>query len=117
MKRNILFLLIAALAFAGCRSDDAPVYEPEYFDYSNCGAGMNNDARCGAMGPHDDVQMIQYSTPNGNDLRVETSRHVVQIDGQPNKKYDYYIWAGEKTYADDPDIIIQDGTASVLIEQ
>ena len=101
MKRNILFLIVAALAFAGCRSNDAPVTDAEPVECINCG----------------DVQMVKYSTPNGNDLKLETTRHVVQIDGQPGKQYDYYIWMGEKSYDDAPDLIISDGQTSVLVEE
>ena len=124
MKRNTLFLLLAVLAVAGCRqgyryddgiqyvSGDEPVVE-QYCGNPGCSrcAASGAVANCGAG-----QQVIRYSTPNGNDLRVETSKHVLQIDGQPDKKYDYYIWAGDKTYADDPDVVI-DGVSSVMVEQ
>ena len=98
MKRSTLFLLIATAAVAGCRSNDAPV---EYNDCINCG----------------DVNVVQYSMPNGNDLKLETAHHVIEIAAQPGKQYDYYVWTGEKTYADDPDLVIQDGAPSVLINK
>ena len=98
MKKNILFLLVAVAAVAGCRSNDAPV------DNADC-------IKCG------DVNMVQYSMPNGNDLKLETAHHVIQIDAQPGKQYDYYVWTGEKSYSDDPDLVVQDGAASVLIEE
>lgn len=101
MKRNILFLMIATLAFAGCRSNDAPVNNIEYDDCINC-AG---------------VQMVKYSMPNGNDLKLETDHHVIEIEAVPGKSYDYYVWTGEKTYDDDPDLVIQDGNASVLVAE
>jgi len=101
MKRNILFLLIAAIAVAGCRSNDAPVDEQPVVDCIDCGG----------------VNRVEYSMPKGNDLKLETAHHVIQIDGQPGKQYDYYVWTGEKTYADDPDIVVQDGTAAVLVEE
>ena len=97
MKRNILFLLVAAFAFAGCRSNDAPV---EYDDCINC----------------DGANVVQYSMPNGNDLKLETAHHVIEIQAQPGKQYDYYVWTGEKSYNDDPDLVVQDGVASVLVE-
>ena len=103
MKRNILFLLVAALAFAGCRSDyeyaDAPVYESA--DCVNCG----------------NVNVVEYSMPHGNDLKLETAHHVIQIDGKPGRSYDYYVWTGEKTYDDAPDIVVQNGNASVLVSE
>lgn len=103
MKRNILFLLVAAIAVAGCRSGNGPID----------GADANN-ADCVNC---DGVNRVEYSMPNGNDLKLETAHHVIQIDGRPGKQYDYYVWTGEKTYADDPDIVVQDGTAAVLVEE
>ena len=101
MKKNILFLLVAAAAIAGCRSNDAPVDNVDVIDCVNC----------------DGVNMVQYSMPNGNDLKLETVHHVIEIQAQPGKQYDYYVWTGEKSYSDDPDLVVQDGEASVLIEQ
>lgn len=100
MKRNILFLLIAAVAVAGCRSG-VLVDNGEYADCINCAAD----------------NMVEYSMPNGNDLKLETAHHVIKIDGQPGKQYDYYVWTGDKTYDDAPDIIVQDGVAAVLVEE
>ncbi|MBR2285900.1 MAG: hypothetical protein IJ866_00335 [Alphaproteobacteria bacterium] len=101
MKKNILFLLIAAVAFAGCRSDDAPVDNGDYVDCIDCGT----------------VNMVEYSMPHGNDLKLETAHHVIQIDAVPGKTYDYYVWTGNKDYADDPDIIVNEGTAAVLVSE
>lgn len=101
MKRNILFLLIAALAVAGCWSDSAPVDNIEYDDCINC----------------DGTQMVKYSMPNGNDLKLETAHHVINVESQPGKQYDYYVWTGEKTYNDDPDLVVEDGVASVLVKE
>ena len=101
MKKNVLFLVIAALAFVGCRSSDAPVDNVEIVDCVNC----------------DGAQMVQYSMPNGNDLKLETAHHVIQVQAQPDKQYDYYIWTGDKGYSDDPDLIIQDGVASVRVAE
>ncbi len=92
---------MATIAIAGCRSNNAPVAEQPVVDCIDCGG----------------VNMVQYSMPNGNDLKLETAHHVIQIDAQPGKQYDYYVWTGEKTYADDPDIIVQEGNAAVLIEE
>jgi len=98
MKRNILFLLVAAFAVAGCRSDDAPV---EYADCINC----------------DGVNMVEYSMPNGNDLKLETAHHVIEVQAQSGKAYNYYVWTGDKSYDESPDLIIEDGVASVLVEE
>ena len=100
MKRNILFLLIGAFAVAGCQSNDAPV-EYEYAECINCG-GAN---------------MVEYSMPNGNDLKIETAHHVITVEAQPGKQYDYYVWTGDKTYDDDPDLVVQEGNASVLVAE
>ncbi len=54
--------------------------------------------------------------PNGNDLVLETKKRVLHIEAQPNKKYDYYVWTGDKSYEQDPDLIVQDGVAAVLAE-
>ena len=98
MKRNILFLLVAAFAVACCRSDYAQV---EYADCIHC----------------DGVNMVEYSMPNGNDLKLETAHHVIEIEAQPNKAYNYYVWTGDKSYDEDPDLIVEDGVASVLVEE
>jgi len=104
MRKNVLFLLIAAAAFAGCRSNDAPVDSGEYVEYADC-------VGCGG------VNRVEYSMPNGNDLKLETAHHVIKVDAQPGKQYDYYVWTGNKTYDDAPDIIVQDGSAAVLVEE
>ena len=101
MKRNVLFLLIAAAAFAGCRLNSSSVDGGEYIDCMDC----------------DDAGVIEYSMPNGNDLKLETAHHVISIEAQPGKQYDYYVWTGEKSYDDDPDLVVQDGVASVLVTE
>lgn len=98
MKRNILFLLIAAFAFAGCRSGNTPVADAENNGCLNC----------------DSEQTIKYSMPNGNDLMLETGHYILRVEAQPGKQYDYYVWTGEKTYDDDPDMIVQDGVTAIL---
>ena len=105
MKRNALFLLIAAFAFAGCRSDNAPVNN--YDDNVDIVECVNCDG----------ANMVEYSMPNGNDLKLETAHHVIEIQGQPGKQYDYYVWTGEKSYQDDPDLIVQDGVAAIRVEE
>lgn len=108
MKKNTLFLLLAGVALVACRSNNqAPAgYNEmvEVVEYDNC-------VNCGRPGE------VKYSMPRGNDLVLETSRHVIQIDAQPGVKYDYYVWTGDKSYADDPDLIVQEGVAAVLVEE
>ena len=52
--------------------------------------------------------------PNGNDLKLETDRHVVHVTADPNTNYAYYVWTGDKSYDDDPDIMVENGEAYVL---
>lgn len=61
-----------------------------------------------------ECSIIRYATPNGNDLMLETESHVIQITATPGTPYTYYVWAGNKTTSDDPDIIVDQGTAMVL---
>lgn len=94
MKRLNIFLMVALLA--GCQT--AP-----NADIDECVGECE--------------QTIKYSMPNGNDLMIETSSHVIQIEALPDVKYDYYVWVGDKETTEDPDIIIQDGNAMVLVEE
>lgn len=63
------------------------------------------------------VSDVAYSSPNGNDLRLETDHHVIQINGAPNSKYTYYVWTGGRTYDQEPDLIVEDGVSAVLVEE
>ena len=98
MKRLILFLLVASLA--ACQSA-TPV--DEYVDESVC------------VGT--DCAIIRYDMPNGNDLVLETAHHKIEIAAQPNIKYGYYVWAGDKETTDDPDMIVEDGNVMILVEE
>ena len=129
MKRNSLFLLVAALAIAGCCcdgyryddgieyvSDDGNVTE-QYVEVETVGEpGYLVSRGASDYDPYSGQQVIKYSTPNGNDLKVETSHHILKVEGVPNKSYDYYIWAGDKTYADEPDVVIQDAGPSLTVK-
>jgi ABC-type uncharacterized transport system auxiliary subunit len=105
MKQIIFALSGIALVLAGCQSTPTEVYEeypePEYV--SEC-AGS-------------DCAIVRYASPNGNDLVLETDHHVIQVSAQTNVPYKYYVWAGNKTTADDPDMIIQDGQTMILAEE
>lgn len=61
--------------------------------------------------------IVRYSAPNGNDLVLETDRHIIEIAAQPGTQYSYYVWAGDKDMSDDPDMIVQDGNAMVLTQE
>lgn len=91
MKKILLLLLVVLLA--ACRGttadvDDASV-NPECVG-SNC-------------------EIVRYSMPNGNDLVLETNQHVIQIEAKPDVKYAYYIWGGDKSTDEEPDLIIKNG--------
>lgn len=100
MKRIILPLMGVMMVLAGCQSssDEIIVEQPSIAD-----------ACAGAS-----CAVIRYSAPNGNDLLLETQKHVIQIAAQNDTPYSYYVWTGGKTTADDPDLIVEDGTAMVL---
>lgn len=106
MKRNIFALLALSAVLAGCQTG-------ETVDCSAC-------AQCNVVAPCENCianGAVQYSMPNGNDLVLETPKRIIHIEAQPNKKYDYYVWTGDKSYEQDPDLIVQDGTAAVLVEE
>ncbi|MBE6461418.1 MAG: hypothetical protein E7006_01070 [Alphaproteobacteria bacterium] len=102
MKKIFLPLLVLMLGLAGCQtsSDDFTVVSSDAEFESDC-IGAN-------------CAVIRFSSPNGNDLVLETSRHVIQIDAQPGVAYSYYVWAGDKDTTDDADLIVRDGQAMVL---
>lgn len=98
MKKLVLFLFVASLA--ACQS---ATQVEEYNDETTC-VGEN-------------CAIINYSMPNGNDLVLETAHHKIEIAAQPNVKYGYYVWAGDKDTSEDPDLVVEDGTAMVLVEE
>jgi hypothetical protein len=55
--------------------------------------------------------------PNGNDLVLETERHIIQIQAPADVKYSYRVWAGEKGVDSYPDLVVEDGQAMVLVEE
>lgn len=105
MKQIFLFLLIATVGLAGCRSASNDfVVETEDTEYAADCIGAN-------------CAIIHFSSPNGNDLILETDRHIIEIAAQPGVAYSYYVWAGDKETTDDADLIIHNGNAMVLIEE
>ncbi len=101
MKRIILPLLVLSCGLAGCQSanDEIIIAEPE----TEC-----IGRQC---------EKLKYSMPNGNDLVLETAHHVIEITAQPDTAYSYYVWTGGKGTESDPDLIVEDGTAMVLVEE
>ena len=98
MKRYIFAFLL--LGLTGCMSG-AP--DMEYVD-----APVECVGDCSGVG---------FSMPNGNDLRLETDHHIVRITAAPNTEYAYYVWTGDKTYDEQPDIVIEGGDAYVLTQE
>ncbi len=103
MKQILILpiLMGAMFALAGCQTaSDGVIVEQEMA--SEC---------IGA-----DCSIIRYATPNGNDLMLETDKHVIQITANPGTPYTYYVWAGNKTTSDDPDMVVDQGTVMVLTD-
>ena len=103
MRKKILPIMGLMLALAGCQSASDEMY------YDNMGMVNACDGS--------DCAVVQYSTPNGNDLVLEPAKHVVQIQAQPNVPYSYYVWTGGKSMDSDPDMIVQDGETMILVEE
>lgn len=98
MKRIILLpVIMGAMLLAGCQTTSERIVV-EQDDSAHC-----VDEQC---------RIIKHATSNGNDLMLETAQHVIQITAQPGTPYAYYVWAGDKTTADEPDMIIN-GTQQV----
>lgn len=106
MKKIILCLCVFALA--ACRRN-APV-DVRYVDEYDSQMPIIESRTTG-------VSDVAYSSPNGNDLRLETDHHVIQINAAPNSKYTYYVWTGGRTYDQDPDLIVEDGVSAVLVDE
>ena len=90
------------MMLAGCQSSSDEVIIEQPNSITDC-VGAN-------------CAVVRYSAPNGNDLVLETNKHIIEIQAQSGTPYSYYVWAGNKTTADDPDLILEDGTAMVLVD-
>lgn len=128
MTRKILFLLFGTVAIAACQqntpryvNDDVITYE-QFLGYvpdpaTLCQSGRDGtqcvSPRAGAMPAQNAVKVA----PDGGNLYMETDKYVIEIQGNPTKKYNYYIWTGNATYDDAPDVIVNDGVPSVLVQQ
>jgi len=114
MKLNNIFLSFLLIGLAACHSDNAA--RPEYVEYADTIEYTDvaypqitdcSDNRAGT---------VKYSIPRDGDLTLETRHHVIQIQGRPEQQYSYYVWTGDKSYSDDPDMIVEDGNVMVLQE-
>ena len=105
MKKIVLPLLVMMLGLAGCRSasDDFTIMSTDSEFASEC-IGAN-------------CAVIHFSSPNGNDLVLETDKHVIEITAQPGVAYSYYVWAGDKETTEDADLILHDGQAMILVDE
>lgn len=103
MKQIILPMMGLMMILAGCQSSSDDVYT-EQPNIANACAGAN-------------CAVVRYASPNGNDLVLETDKHIIEIQAPTDTPYSYYVWAGDKDVADDPDLIVEDGKSMVLIEE
>lgn len=111
MKRNIISLFVLSGILAACAPHGgAPM---EYVEYADDVEYQTVVVPC-ATDDTASVSEIKYSVPRDGDLTLETRHHVIQIQGAPNTEYEYRVWAGDKNYTDDPDLIVDDGNIMVL---
>ncbi|MBD5400958.1 hypothetical protein HDR61_04440 [bacterium] len=111
-----IFLLAALVGLTGCHRDYQYMPETEYVEYIDV-VDQDNGApipECTA----DDIPsgQVKYSVPRDGDLTLETRHHIIQVQGAPGTEYEYRVWAGDKSYNDDPDLIVSDGNIMVLQE-
>ena len=101
MNKIILPFMVIMLTLAGCQMS------------SNDASNTDSVPVC----VDSECTIVRYSAPNGNDLVLETPKHIIQIAAQSGTPYSYYVWAGDKATTDDPDLVVQDGEAMVLVEE
>ncbi|MDW2958552.1 MAG: hypothetical protein R8M37_01955 [Alphaproteobacteria bacterium] len=102
MTKKILPFMVFVLALAGCQTTyDEVIVEP--------------DAQMDCVGAN--CEIVRYDSPNGNDLVLETDRHIIQIVANPGTKYSYQVWTGGKDTSTEPDLVVRDGNAMVLVEE
>lgn len=114
MRKNIISLFVVSCVLAACASHDAPVEYVEYAEYTD---DIEYQPVITPYQTAPAVSTIKYSVPRDGDLTLETRHHIIQIQGDTNKEYEYHVWAGDKTYAHDPDLIVTDDNIMVLKEE
>ncbi len=104
-KLNLLFLV--AITMAAChRASDDFVVDNMYYESDTV------------------VEYVQPVRPAvsaatriganlDRDLVVETNNHIIQMVGEPDKKYEYRVWIGDTDVNADPDVIVNRGTVMV----
>ena len=93
MKRKILPFMGLMLTLAACQSASKDIVLEVPKNPADCDGGH--------------CQVIRYASPNSNDLVLETSRHIIQIDAETDTPYSYYIWTGDKNTSEEPDLILE----------
>jgi hypothetical protein len=101
MKKLIL-PLAGMMILAGCRSSSNEIIEEQNIPDSCTGTNCT---------------VVRVESPNGNDLVLETDRHIIEIQAPADIPYSYYVWTGDKKVSDDPDLIVEDGKSMVLVEE
>ena len=115
MQKHII--LLSTLFIAACSAPqpqymyaDVPAYDTGDIEYQ-----CNNCANAVVDAPTP-VSVVKFATPNGNDLVLETERHIIQISGQKNVPYAYGVWLGNREMTDDPDMVVSGNAAAILVE-
>lgn len=111
MKKIISLTFILALVGCAQAPEVYPVNAPVCPEGQVC--EIENIIACKTP----DCSDVLFDTPNGNDLLLETDNHIIHINAEPNKSYIYYVWVGDKDMTADPDLIVEDGIAAVLVEE
>ena len=102
MKKIILPMMGAMMVLAGCQSSSNEIVDGSNIVDSCIGANC---------------AVVRYASPNGNDLVLETAKHVIEIQAPADVPYSYYVWAGDKKVSDDPDLDVEDGKSLVFVEE
>lgn len=119
MKKNKIAFFVALFALAACSPNpEQPSAEYVQYDYDDVNEFVYYQPVATGTQIAEPVtagkSVIKYSVPNDSDLVLETAHHVIQIQGNQNQPYAYYVWAGGKDYTADPDLIVDEGVPAVL---
>lgn len=105
---KVFFLLPLMAVLVACThgADVSDVYDDyyddDYFEYC-----APTSAR-----PAASDEKIIVASPNGNDLVLETKRHIIHIAAQSDAPHEYRVWSGGNESAD-PELIVSDGVAII----
>ncbi len=112
MKKASLFLLMAVV-MAGChKSSDEIVVDNSSYDYEFQQAAPQ------PIYINAPQHTRRVSADLNRDIVIETDHHVIQMVGNPDKNYKYYVWTGgQDTNTTDPDVIVDRGTVMVRSDE